>query len=214
MSIEHTIGYVFMAIFPIVNPIGMSAVFLGLTRAYSNEERHLLARHVSLYFFVLLAGAMLAGSFILEFFGITIGVVRVAGGMLVFKAAWEMLNSQPKLSKEEESESSGPPSEIAFFPLTMPITAGAGTLAMALAIAGKLNRDLDMQMVGEHLGALIGLAAVSATVFVCYRFADSIFQRLGTVGTNVVTKLSAFILLTVGVEIVWDGLEELISKMH
>ncbi len=96
----------------------------------------------------------------------------------------------------------------------MPITAGAGTLAMALAIAGKLHRGLDMQMVADHLGALIGLAAVSATVFICYRFADSIFHYLGTVGTNVVTKLSAFILLTVGVEIVWDGLEELISKMN
>jgi multiple antibiotic resistance protein len=119
-----------------------------------------------------------------------------------------MLNTKPKLSGDERDEAMAKAEEIAFFPLTMPVTVGAGCMAITITIGS--------QVIGnpEAIGAAVGgLAVIGFSIFICYRYADVLCNYLGKVGTNVVTKLAAFILLAVGVQIIWTGLLGLVATV-
>lgn len=196
----------FMSLFPIINPVGMAPVFMSMTKEFPAEIRHRMAWKVSSYSFMLLCGSLLGGSAILDFFGLSIGLVRIAGGLIVFHSAWDMLNSEPKLSTEETHESLSKAQEMAFFPLTMPITVGAGCIAISIALSSQMGHLKNLPELFNYLASILAMLALSATIFIGYRYADWLCNRLGKVGTNVITKLSAFILLAVGVGIVWEGI--------
>lgn len=216
-NLLHFFIYTFMAIFPIANPIGMSPFFLSLTKNYSPKIRREIAIKVTINSFFIYSISLLAGSWILAFFKLSIPVVKVAGGLVVYFAALEMLNSKPKISAEEEKETLGKHGDIVFFPLTMPITAGAGSLAIAIAIgAGIVGGDFVLvNYASQLLGAILGIAALAVTIFVCYFSADRIFAKIGRAGTDMVTRISSFLLLAVSVEVIWDGVRSLIlTSLH
>lgn len=204
-----------MAIFPITNPVGMSPIFLLFTKDFDSLKRRYIARKVAINSFFVYWIALLAGSSILSFFSISIPIVKIAGGIVLAFSAMGMLNSKPKMSSEEQQESLQKSGEIVFFPLTMPITTGAGSLAMAMAIgAGIIDKNASLSLISmQLLGATLGIFALSITIFLCYYFADRIFAKLGKVGTDVITQLSAFILLAVSIEIIWEGLSTLILNI-
>jgi multiple antibiotic resistance protein len=197
--------YTFVSLFSIINPIGMSAVFLTLTKQFSDEERHTAAYLIALYGTLLLLATFFIGPYILNFFGISLPSIQVAGGILVFYSAWGMLNIKPKPSSIDEKLEPTQGTDSIFFPLTMPITAGAGSIAVTIALAaryGTMNR-FDIQNISAVIAAII---VVFVTVAFCYRYADSIFNKLGRTGTSVVSSLSAFILLAIGVTVIWEGI--------
>lgn len=203
----------YAGLFPIVNPIGGAPIFLGLTRRCSDQERNALAARVTRNSFLLLLGSMLAGSYVLEFFGITLPVVRIAGGLVVTVTGWNLLQAG---NEDTSSDSRGPVSPTdAFYPLTMPITVGPGSIAIAIAL-GSQRSHVDTLSHIALLGAaaVLGLAAVAATVYVCYRFAEKTVVVLGEDGINVVVRLSAFILMCIGIEILWNGYSALIQTVH
>lgn len=208
----HLLSYTFMAIFPITNPIGMSTIFLSLTKQYSQKKRQLMARRVAIYSFFMYWVVLIAGTWIISFFGLSIPVIKVAGGFVIFSSAFGMLKSQPKITQEEQHEALHKTGDITFFPLTMPITVGAGSMAVAMAVgAGIIDRGkFDLVVMEQLLGATFGIVFLSISIFICYYFADRIFAKLGKVGTDVVTQLSAFILLAISVEIIWEGIRTLL----
>lgn len=207
----NTFLLVYAALFPIVNPVGSSPIFLSLTGHNTDPERRVLARKVGLNSFFLLLGATIVGSYVLEFFGITIAVVRIAGGMVVTAFGWRLLHEGAKPKGPDEGRGHVGV-EQAFFPLTMPLTVGPGSISVAITIGSR--RPPDMQslanLVSFGCGALLGLAAIAATIYVCFRSAKRIVASLGPHGTNVMVRLSAFILLCIGIEILWAGLRELL----
>ena len=200
---------VYAGLFPIVNPIGGAPIFLGLTRHCSLEERHALAGRVALNGFLLLLGSLFIGSHVLEFFGITLPVVRVAGGLVVTSFAWKLLHWGDESEAPPSAAAGGAPTKPpdAFYPLTLPLTIGPGSIAVAITLGSQRPSpagDLaHLALIGA--AAVAGLIAISATVFVCYRFAETLVARLGESGTNVLVRLSAFILLCIGIEIIWSG---------
>ncbi|MCP4176192.1 MAG: NAAT family transporter [bacterium] len=200
----------FFSLFPIINPIGMSSVFLGLTSHFSRKDRHKTAYKVALYSALLLIGVLFFGKWILGFFGLSLPFIRIAGGLLVSFTAWQMLNATPKLSDAEKNESKQN-DDITFFPLTLPITAGAGAIAITIATALKIPDYFSPHSITLYLGAVTGLLLMMLAVALCYRFSDTIFQKLGKTGTVVITRLSAFILLAIGLQIIWQGLLGLIT---
>lgn len=210
-QLQSTVVFTFVSIFSMVNPIGMAAVFLEMTKEYPVNVRHGLAYRVAIYGSLLLIIALFVGPYVLSFFGVSLADIEIAGGIFVFFTAWGMLTAQPKVTSAEQREAVDS-ADIAFFPLTMPITAGAGSLAVTIALSSKMARSGTNDLVG-YGATIIGIVLVFACVAVCYRFADAIFQRIGEVGTNVVTRLTAFILLAIGVEIVWGGLKPLILSL-
>jgi multiple antibiotic resistance protein len=209
MSFFAILSLIFLSLLPIVNPIGMSSVFLGMSSNLSPHDRHKLAYKVAVYSAALLIGILFLGPLALSFFGLTLPFIRIAGGLLVSFTAWQMLNAKPKLSEEEEEEHAEN-EDLAFFPLTLPITAGAGAIAITISIAVDIDSGFSFHVAFQYLGAVIGIILMMTLVYVCYRFADTILNKIGRTGTMVVTRLSAFVLLAIGINVIWAGLLKLI----
>lgn len=202
---------VYAGLFPIVNPIGGAPIFLGLTRRCNEQERNKLAWRVTRNSFFLLLGSMLIGSYVLEFFGITLPIVRVAGGLVVTATGWQLLN---KGDGDDAPSDPVPPTD-AFYPLTMPITVGPGSIAVAITLGSQRPPVADFTHIATlGAAAIAGVIAMTATIFVCYRFAESTVRALGEDGTDVLVRLSAFILLCIGIEIIWNGYSALAGIAH
>lgn len=203
-------AFAFFALFPVLNPPAMSPIFLDMTSALADDDRHRLAGLIGKYTFLLLFAVLVAGGWLLKVFGISVPVIRVAGGLLLFNTAWRMLNSEDRFSRAEQDELKARMTDRAFFPMTMPVTAGPGSIAVALTLvpAGPLLAPATwLHFAGTSCG--IGLAALS--VFLFYRYSENLLRRLGRAGAQTISKISAFILLAIGVQIVWDGVRGLLA---
>jgi len=216
-EIVNSFLLVYAALFPIVNPVGSAPIFLGLTRGSTEDERNVLARRVAINGFFLLLGSLFVGSHVLEFFGITLPVVRIAGGLVVSAFAWKLLQQGDPLEDaagRPTRAATGPARPIdAFYPLTMPLTVGPGSISVAITLGSQRPagpHDLaHLALLGG--AALAGLLAIAATIFLCYRFAERIVSALGERGASVLVRLSAFILLCIGIQIIWNGYRALVG---
>jgi multiple antibiotic resistance protein len=209
-DIANAFLLVYVGLFPIVNPIGGAPIFLGLTRHCAEKQRNALALRVTSNSFFLLLGSLLVGSYVLEFFGITLPILRVAGGLVVTATGWNLLQAGDEGDDERAGHKPVMPSD-AFYPLTMPITVGPGSIAVAITLGSQRPRIANLTRLALLGGAAVaGLIMIAATIYVCYRFAEGIVEALGEHGTSVLVRLSAFILLCIGIEIVWSGYSALI----
>ncbi len=209
-NILNSFLLVYAALFPIVNPVGSAPIFLGLTRHCTGRERHSLAWRVALNGFVLLLASLLVGSHVLEFFGITLPVLRIAGGLVVTSFGWSLLQAGEDAEDKDEPGKQASPTD-AFYPLTMPLTIGPGSISVAITLGSQRPKGVTdlVALAGVGGGAVAGLLAVMATVYLCYRFAERIVAVLGERGSDVMVRLSAFILLCIGIQILWNGISAL-----
>lgn len=204
---------VFAALFPVINPLGGGPIFLNMVQGCSQGVRNKLALGVSINSFFMLFGSMLIGPELLLFFGITLPALKLAGGLVVIAMGWNLLN-QKSSSKDSEEDSSAITDVTAqsstFFPLTMPMTVGPGSIATAISLmagvrqAGTFNLEAQLPSL---IGGLAGLIALALAIYVVYRESSGIQRLLGENGTNVLMRLFAFILLAIGVQIFLGGLE-------
>ena len=212
-SFANTFLLCFATLFPIINPVGCAPLFLGLTRFRTEKERNALAGRVAVNSFFLLLASLLVGSHVLEFFGISLPVVRIAGGLVVSAFGWKLLNS--------DSHPDGPPSPSvatepeSFYPLTMPLTVGPGSISVAITVGSQRPQVTNFIDFALPAGAAVaGILAIAASIYLRYRFAENMVARLGTGGTSVVVRLSAFILLCIGIQILWGGISTLAGALH
>ena len=204
------------ALFPIVNSPENLPVFLTMTTGLSTESRAILARQIAVYGFALLLVSVLIGTHILTFFGISLPVVQVGGGLVVVAAGWQLLN-RPDDDDGTDATPAKPPkasylSSRAFYPLTMPLTVGPGSISVAIAVGA--NRPPGSEARWTLLvAALLGCAVLAFTIYLVYRFAEPIGRVLGETTMNIVIRLSSFILLCIGVQILWNGASALLRTI-
>ncbi len=207
---------VLSALFPIVNPLGGAPIFLSLTPGYSSESRTILSRKIALNSFWLLTGSMLIGSHVLSFFGISIPVVQVGGGFVVMSAGWTLLQhreaEQSRAQSAQEQITSRDIANRAFYPLTLPLTVGPGSISVALTLG--VNEAPQHSNLVRLVAAIIGPALVALTIYLSYRFAERIARALGETAMNVIVRLTSFILLCIGVQIAWGGVRALLNSIH
>src|SRR4029079_6525201 len=203
------------AIFPVVNPPGSALVFLSMTKRASTSTRQLLARRVAINAFFVMTGSLLVGAFVLQIYGISIPVLRIAGGLVVAASGWTLLNSGS--SKEEATLSSDSKVEYtsqAFYPLTMPLTTGPGTIAVMISLGLSRSAYADHRAEFAFLiGGVLSQATIAAAIDLCFSFADWVSKVLGRGGTDIAVRLSAFILFCLGVQIVWTGASDLLKSI-
>jgi multiple antibiotic resistance protein len=194
----------FAGLFPIVNPIEGAPFFLGLTAGVSSEERRVLARQVAINGFALLLGSLVLGPYLLEIFGIQLPVVRIAGGLVVAALGWKLLSQE---NWSDHADPSGAHKVGAFYPLTMPMTVGPGSMSVAITIGSRKSAGIPpvSELAAHATGALLGLIAIGISIYLAYRFAETIGRLLGETGLEVLVRLSAFILMCIGIEIIWSG---------
>ena len=201
------------AILPIVNPWGGAPMFLAMTADVSPEVRATLAKKIAINAFVLLLASLFVGTYVLEFFGLSVPIVQVAGGVVVCASGWELLRAESVTRTVPASAPAA--SEIssrAFYPLTLPLTVGPATISIAITI-GAHNPQSVRSRVLDGTADMLGAALIAATVFVCYRYADRMLRVIGETGTSVLVRLSAFIMLCVGVQICWSGARILLGSL-
>jgi multiple antibiotic resistance protein len=195
----------FSTMFALINPPGVALVFYGRTAAVPDKARARIARRVATYSFYVMVGSLVLGSHVLTFFGISIAALRMGGGLVVALAGYSMLNAPDveggATMTEEQLERS------AFFPMTMPLTTGPGTIAAAIALGARETGDVGAMLAGTAADLLVALS-VSVTIFLCYRHSARIAGLLGQEGTRVVTRLVAFLLFCLGIQIFLTGFLE------
>lgn len=202
------------ALFPIVNPLGGSPIFLLLTRDYSTSSRRLLAQRIAMNSFILLVVSFVIGTHILTFFGISLPVVQVGGGLIVISTGWAMLKQKDEDERSKAHREMAPEDILrhAFYPLTMPLTVGPGSISIAITLGANVPRHLGPNAMAI-LAAVIGSAVIAATIFLCYGFADRLAMLLGPTGMSVILRLSSFLLVCIGVQILWNGASALLHSL-
>lgn len=200
---------VFAALFPIVNPVGMAPIFATMTFPYSSDVRRTMALRIAINGLVLLVASIFIGSYILEFFGISIAAVQFGGGLVVTVSGWHILNSRNGVA-ERQSDAPKQSSEIlsqAFYPLTLPLTVGPGSIAVAITLGSNGHSETHLQLILTSLAAVLGSVLISLSIYLSYRYADKLEDILGSTGTSILIRLSAFIVLCIGIQIMFNGLE-------
>ena len=212
----NTFFLVFAAVFPVVNPPGSALVFLGLTRDTTHEIRRILAWRVARNSFFVLVCSLVLGALVLEFYGISIPVLRVAGGFIVAAAGWKLLSegSQKELEASADGVSQTDPLDQAFYPLTLPLTTGPGTIAVVISLGlSKASYTNSTDEIIFSVASLFAIVAIAITIFLCFAYADRIERMLGPGGTDIAVRLSAFILFCLGIQILWSGGSELLKSV-
>lgn len=209
--------FVLAALLPIVNPAATAPIFLGLTEGASVATRTLLARRIARNMFALLVGSMLIGSFVLDFFGISLPIVRVGGGLIVAATGWRLLNANhtndDHRAELAESFTLEHARRQAFYPLTFPISCGPGSIATAITVGVALHDQKLTLSLARMGGGVLALLVTAGGLYLALRYATRLLKPLGDAGTVIFLRLSAFILLCLGVQIIWDGASELLRSV-
>ena len=212
----------FSALLPLINPLGSSLVFLGLVGDVPPDIYRSLARKIAINNIIFLAIIELLGSAILNFFGISLPIVQVAGGVVIASIGWSVLNEQDSeasaRSKREEIQLDQTTSlrnleQKAFYPFTFPITSGPGTLVTMLTLSARFSGNTLSRDIVDHLGLLLAVLILSAAVYVCYAYAPRITTAISATTAHGILRVVAFITLCIGVQIAWNGLSALIASL-
>jgi multiple antibiotic resistance protein len=207
MALSDHFLIVFAALFPIINPPGTALLFLALTRHLERRDRAMLAKWVALYSSLIMAVSLAIGSSFLQLFGISVPILRIAGGLVVTLSGWQLLRAPGSGPVAGGVSTDGADlKQFAFYPLTLPLTTGPGTIAVTIALSTGRSQRADMT--SYALGSLAAVLAMGLLIFVCYRFADRIGSALGKTGTDALARLFAFILICIGVQLFWNGFAE------
>lgn len=202
------------ALFPIVNPLGNAPIFLMLSRGVSDQGRAKLARAIAVNGLVLMVVSIFIGTHILGFFGISLPVVQVSGGLVAAATGWSLLRHSD--NDDAGLDAKSPCNETnymrqAFYPLTLPLTVGPGSISAAITVGSDRPEGSEWRW-PLVLGLLIGAILIAITIYLSYRFAERIAEVLGDAAMNVVIRLSSFILVCIGVQISWNGLSALLRS--
>jgi multiple antibiotic resistance protein len=214
LEAAHAFLLGFPALFSIVNPISGAFIFRSVTDSRAPQARATLAKLVALNSLGVMMVALWAGSYVLAFFGITLAALRVAGGLVVALSGWRLLNAPEthEERKQEQAASAEGAEDIALFPLTIPLTTGPGTISVAVAL-GAGHPKLFAGLGWFFLGMTAAAVAMTATIWLTYHYADRLTQMMGPTGTRTITRISAFLLLCIGVQILITGVEDVLGPM-
>jgi multiple antibiotic resistance protein len=192
----------FTSIISVANPLAAIPVFLSLTERNTDTERIHIAQKSSLYMFLVLTIFLLAGTYIMSFFGISLPGIRIAGGLIILRAAYAMLNpsdTERKISEEAE-EAAKEKEDISFSPMAMPMLSGPGSIAVVIGLASQSDGIMDLLIV---TAAIVLVALISYGVL---RVAPFSARYIGPTGMNAITRMMGFIAMAIGVQFILNGI--------
>lgn len=212
----------FSAMLPLINPFGTALVFVGLVGPEPPKVYRSLARRIAINNVIFLAIIELVGSAILNFFGISLPIVQVSGGIVIAAIGWSLLNENDARAnvknKQAEMEAQADAGvrdleQKTFYPFTFPVTSGPGTLVVMLTLSAHASDPVLSKNVLGHLGIFLAVIVLSVLVYVCYAYAPRITSSISESTAHGILRVVAFILLSIGVQIAWNGLSVLLSSV-
>ncbi|WP_020179316.1 MarC family NAAT transporter [Methylopila sp. M107] len=195
------------ALFSIINPLSGALIFTQVTAERTHAERVVLARKIAVYAEAVMLVSLWLGSYVLAFFGVSLPALRIAGGLVVAINGWRLLMAPEHHEERKQTEADQAkdiPEDVAFFPLTMPLTTGPGTIAVAIAL-GAARPSEGAALSAFAVGVSLAAVANAVAIWLAYSWADWIANLLGPGGVRVIGRLAAFLLLCVGVQITLSG---------
>jgi len=215
----HAFLVIFTSLLPVINPPGAALMVLGIVPNATTAQRARVARAVAFNSLVMLAASIGVGAYVLSFFGISIPVLRLAGGLVIAVTGWRLLQAPAQsehgslagaAQQEAREDTDASLDSLLFYPFTLPLTVGPGSIAVAIAV-GTSSPAQGPEAV--HIAAAAcALLALCALIYLCMRYAGRLQSLLGRTGTQVVLRLLAFVILCIGVQIGWLGLSELLAQ--
>ena len=187
-----------VALFPIANPIGAVPAFYSLTGSDSRTDRRKQAQRTALNVVLILALFLFAGRTVLEFFGISLNVLRIAGGLLVAHAAWEMVTSKQRIT-DSEHQAAIEKEDVSFTPMAIPLIAGPGSIGVVIGLATKMTQW------SEYLGCLIGIILFGGLLYLCLALGETLLSKLGHNGFGALNRVFGFFILAIAVQLMADG---------
>jgi len=212
----------FSALLPLVNPLGSSLIFLGLVGSAPAAAYRTLARRIAINTVLFFAVIDLVGSAILNFFGISLPIVQVSGGLVIAAMAWSLLNQKDASPSPEKVQAAaqaqtrdidGNLLQKTFYPFTFPITAGPGSIVVMLTLGAHIPQKTFTRSLLAHAGLMLAVLLLCATIYFCYAYAPRIAQRISPSTAHGILRVIAFILLCIGVQIAWNGLAPLLTEV-
>jgi multiple antibiotic resistance protein len=205
------------ALFPVVDPIGAVPIFLVLTAGAPNAVRHRYAFTIARNVVVLLVGALLVGGSILNFFGVSLAVVRIAGGMVVFHAAWGAMNSDSKLNdidNQDVAERLDQHKDIAFMPMTIPLLAGPGSIAVTVGLAAQSRQSQALPIALNLLASGVAIGLIGVSIFLALRTSNLLLKVLGASGIQAMSRLLGLFVMAIGVQLILNGLADWLTSLN
>jgi multiple antibiotic resistance protein len=210
-------GLAFSALLPVINPFGSALLLLALIGSAPEQVYHDLARRITIDTILFLIVIEMGGTAVLSFFGISLPVVQVAGGLILAAMGWNLLN-------QSESDSSSKRAEVAevdvtrleegiFYPFTFPITAGPGTIVIMLTLAAHAGVNGTIPAAMAHAGILLAVVVLSLLVYLCYAYAPRITRHISARTAHGILRVIAFVLLCIGVQITWNGVQAMLKTV-
>ena len=212
MTAPHALGHflrtlpasaaaTFLALFPIVDPFGGIPVFFTMTSSWTPRDRYRTALKTGIWVFVILVTFLFFGRFVLHFFGISLPVLKIAGGLIVANTAWGMVTSRERISPEESDEAQEK-DDISLTPLAMPLMSGPGAIGVVMALAAHVDNA------AAYLGMIIGIAGIALSVVLFFWMGGPLVRRLGPSAVGAINKIFGFLILAIAVQLVWDGIAD------
>ena len=191
----------FLSLFPIVNPFGGIPLFFSLTTDFAPEERRRTALKTALYVIAILVVFMLFGRFVLNFFGISLPVLKIAGGLIVANTAWGMVTGSSRITHEESSEAMTK-EDISLTPMAMPMLSGPGSIGVVMGLAAHADSFF------AYLGMIVGILAIGLTVYLFLILGGPFVKRLGPGAVGAISRIFGFLILAIAVQLVWNGMAD------
>lgn len=213
LTIIQSLVVVPLALLPVINPMSSAPVFVA-TAGRSQEVTQQLARQVAINSWYVIVASIVMGAEVLNLFGISLPIVRIAGGLLVAYTGWRMLNNveqdevQVVAAQEAVQLSEAEIIRRSFFPITFPLTTGPGTIAASIALGTQIPRT-PLQFAIGVVAAVVGAALTAFILYLIFKHAATLLERLGDIGTLVMLRMMAFILVCIGIQFIVTGLAEL-----
>jgi multiple antibiotic resistance protein len=213
-----TLLLAFTALFSIVNPLSGAFIFFGATQGLDDRGRAHLSRWVAIYAFGLVTASLYVGAYVLEFFGISIPVLKVAGGIVIAMSGWRMLTGPDATEQRRTETTSGikdnaSARRLAFYPFTMPLTTGPGTISVAISVGAQRPEGFGERWLSFVFETVLAVALLCLAVYVLYRNSARIAAAIGATGTTIVVRLSAFLLFAIGIQVLWNGAAQLLETL-
>ncbi len=210
----------FTALFSIVNPLSGAFIFFGATQQLETRVRTHVSRWVAIYAFAIVTVSLYVGAYVLSFFGISLPVLRVAGGIIISMSGWKMLTAPEDATEQRRHEAGGevkvnvPPSRLAFYPLTMPLTTGPGTISVAISLGANRPNGFGTRWLAFLAETVLAVLLLSALIYLFYKNSARLARLIGPTGTTIVVRLSAFLLFCIGIQVLWNGVAELLGSLQ
>jgi len=191
----------FLALFPIVDPFGGIPIFFSMTSSWTKRDRRRTAFKTGIWVFVILVTFLFFGRFVLYFFGISLPVLKIAGGLIVANTAWGMVTSHARITPAETDEAADK-EDISLTPLAMPLMSGPGAIGVVMALAAHVDNT------AAYLGMVIGIAAIAVSVSLFFCMGGPLVRRLGPSAVGAINKIFGFLILAIAVQLVWNGVAD------